>query len=173
MTYSTESLEMRITLSKECNIPGYTLASLISLTAALSTMFLTVNRLMALSLGTQREQLEQRMKLTLPRPFLLRPPFLLFLVYKDGRLNEHKDRHPRVEKRIRLKQKYKTTSFRWQIEMKWLLNRIDRQTRLTIFYCAVERRCIGRRRDLSMIGRFGWLRSHNPKIGVRAGTMVS
>jgi len=62
-------------------VPGYTLASLISLTAALSTMFLTVKRLIALSLGTQREQLEQRMKLTLPRPFLLRPPFLLFLVY--------------------------------------------------------------------------------------------
>jgi len=36
--------------------------------------------LMALSLGTQREQLEQRMKVTWPRPFLLRPPFLLFLV---------------------------------------------------------------------------------------------
>ena len=44
-------------------------------------MFLTVKRLIALSLGTQREQLEQRMKETLPRPFLLRPPFRLFLVY--------------------------------------------------------------------------------------------
>jgi hypothetical protein len=46
-------------------------------------MFLTVKRLMALSLGTQREQLEQRKNLTMPRPFLLRPPFLLFLVYTD------------------------------------------------------------------------------------------
>ena len=52
-----------------------------SLTAALSTMFLTVNRLIALSLGTQRLQFEQRMNETWPRPFLLRPPFLLFLVY--------------------------------------------------------------------------------------------
>jgi hypothetical protein len=60
--------------------PGYTLASLISRTAALSTMFLTVKRLMALSFATQREQFEQRTKPTWPRPFLLRPPFLLFLV---------------------------------------------------------------------------------------------
>ena len=57
------------------------LASLISRTAALSTIFLTVKRLIALSFGTQREQLEQRMKVTWPRPFLLRPPFLLFFVY--------------------------------------------------------------------------------------------
>ena len=60
--------------------PGYTLASLISRTAALSTMLRTVNRLMALSFATQREQLEQRTKPTWPRPFLLRPLFLLFLV---------------------------------------------------------------------------------------------
>jgi hypothetical protein len=46
-------------------------------------MFLTVKRLIALSLGTQREQLEQRMKVTLPRPFRLRPPFLLFFVYTE------------------------------------------------------------------------------------------
>ena len=57
------------------------LASLISRTAALSTIFLTVKRLIALSFGTQREQLEQRMNVTWPRPFLLRPPFLLFFVY--------------------------------------------------------------------------------------------
>lgn len=56
-------------------------ASLISRTAALSTIFLTVKRLIALSFATQREQLEQRKNLTWPRPFLLRPPFLLFLVY--------------------------------------------------------------------------------------------
>jgi len=36
-------------------------------------MFLMVNLLMALSLGVQREQLEQRIGLTWPRPFLLRP----------------------------------------------------------------------------------------------------
>ena len=60
--------------------PWYTLASLISRTAAVSTMLRTVKRLMALSFGTHREQLEQRTKLTWPRPFLLRPLFLLFLV---------------------------------------------------------------------------------------------
>ena len=60
--------------------PWYTDASEISLTAALSTMFLTVKRLIALSFATQREQLEQRTKLTWPRPFLLRPPLRLFLV---------------------------------------------------------------------------------------------
>lgn len=62
------------------NAPWYTLASLISRTAADSTMLRTVKRLIALSLGTHREQLEQRTKLTWPRPFLLRPLFLLFLV---------------------------------------------------------------------------------------------
>jgi hypothetical protein len=41
--------------------------------AADSTMFLMVNLLIALSLGVHREQLEQRMGLTWPRPFLLRP----------------------------------------------------------------------------------------------------
>jgi hypothetical protein len=51
-----------------------------SRTAADSTMLRTVKRLMALSLATQREQLEQRRNATWPRPFLLRPPFLLFLV---------------------------------------------------------------------------------------------
>lgn len=43
-------------------------------------MFRTVKRLIALSLPTHREQLEQRTNTTCPRPFLLRPPFLLFLV---------------------------------------------------------------------------------------------
>ena len=45
-------------------------------------MLRTVKRLMALSFATQREQFEQRTNLTWPRPFLLRPLFLLFLVYK-------------------------------------------------------------------------------------------
>ena len=36
-------------------------------------MLRMVNRLMALSLGVHREQLEQRMGLTWPRPCLLRP----------------------------------------------------------------------------------------------------
>jgi hypothetical protein len=41
--------------------------------AADSTMLRMVNLLMALSLGVHREQLEQRMGLTCPRPDLLRP----------------------------------------------------------------------------------------------------
>ena len=41
--------------------------------AADSTMFRIVNLFIALSLGVHREQLEQRMGLTWPRPFLLRP----------------------------------------------------------------------------------------------------
>lgn len=41
--------------------------------AADSTMLRIVNLLIALSLGTQRAQLEQRTGLTWPRPFLLRP----------------------------------------------------------------------------------------------------
>lgn len=41
--------------------------------AADSTMLRIVKRLMALSLGVHREQLEQRMGFTWPRPFLLRP----------------------------------------------------------------------------------------------------
>lgn len=58
-----------------------TLASEMSLTAAASTMFLMTNFLMALSLGTQRAQLVQRMGWTCPRPFLARPLFLLFFVW--------------------------------------------------------------------------------------------
>lgn len=56
-----------------------------SLTAAASTMFLMTNFLMALSLGTQRAQLVQRMGWTWPRPFLARPLFLLFFVWGGGR----------------------------------------------------------------------------------------
>lgn len=41
--------------------------------AADSTMLRMVNLLIALSLGVHRAQLEQRMGLTWPRPFLLRP----------------------------------------------------------------------------------------------------
>jgi hypothetical protein len=41
--------------------------------AADSTMLRMVNLLIALSLGVHREQLEHRMGLTWPRPFLLRP----------------------------------------------------------------------------------------------------
>ena len=39
-------------------------------------MFLMVNLLIALSFGVHREQLEQRMGLTWPRPFLFRPLYL-------------------------------------------------------------------------------------------------
>lgn len=42
-------------------------------------MLRMVNRLIALSLGVQREQLEQRTGLTWPRPFLLRPLEARFL----------------------------------------------------------------------------------------------
>jgi len=46
--------------------------------AADSTMLRMVKRLMALSLGVHREQLLQRIGLTWPLPFLLRPLFFLF-----------------------------------------------------------------------------------------------
>ena len=50
-------------------------------------MLRIVNLLIALSLGVQREQLEQRMGLTWPRPFLLRPLMKLsvcvFLVFSS------------------------------------------------------------------------------------------
>ena len=48
--------------------------------AADSTMLRMVNLLIALSLGVHREQLEQRIGLTWPRPFLLRP--LLWCQYR-------------------------------------------------------------------------------------------
>ena len=47
--------------------------------AADSTMLRMVNLLIALSLGVHREQLEQRIGLTWPRPFLLRPLDARFL----------------------------------------------------------------------------------------------
>jgi len=52
---------------------GNTEASEISLIAADSTILRMVNLFIALSFGVQREQLLQRMGLTWPRPFLLRP----------------------------------------------------------------------------------------------------
>lgn len=51
-----------------------------SRTAAASTMLRMTNFLMALSLGTQRAQLVQRMGCTCPRPFLARPLLRLFRV---------------------------------------------------------------------------------------------
>jgi hypothetical protein len=59
--------------------------------AADSTMLRMVNLLIALSLGVHREQLEQRMGLTWPRPFLLRPldaRFLTILTDSDGLVSE-------------------------------------------------------------------------------------
>lgn len=54
--------------------------------AADSTMLRMVNLLIALSLGVHREQLLQRMGLTWPRPFLLRP--LFFLCRKEIRISQ-------------------------------------------------------------------------------------
>lgn len=58
----------------------YTEASVISRTAAASTIFLMTNFLIALSLGTHLAQLVQRTGLTCPRLCLQRPPLRLFLV---------------------------------------------------------------------------------------------
>ena len=58
--------------------------------AALSTMLRMVNLLMALSFGVHREQLEQRMGLTWPRPFLFRPLMKLSVLYR-WRLRCHKN----------------------------------------------------------------------------------
>ena len=55
-----------------------------SLTAVASTMFRMTNFLMALSLGTHRAQLVQRIGCTWQRPFLARPLFLLFLVILEA-----------------------------------------------------------------------------------------
>jgi hypothetical protein len=49
--------------------------------AADSTMLRMVNLFIALSLGVHREQLEQRMGLTWPRPFLLRPLSCVSIAY--------------------------------------------------------------------------------------------
>merc|ERR1719498_540658 len=54
----------------------YTLASRMSRCDEASTMLRTWKRLMALSFGTQREQLEQRTMAVWPRPWLERPLFL-------------------------------------------------------------------------------------------------
>lgn len=59
----------------------YTEASVISRTAAASTIFLMTNFLIALSLGTHLAQLVQRTGLTCPRLCLQRPPLRLFLVW--------------------------------------------------------------------------------------------
>jgi len=56
------------------NIHVYTLASVISRTAAASTILRITNFLIALSLGTQRAQLVQRTGLTWPRPCFDLPP---------------------------------------------------------------------------------------------------
>lgn len=56
------------------NIHEYTLASVISRTAAASTILRITNFLIALSLGTHRAQLVQRTGLTCPRPCFDRPP---------------------------------------------------------------------------------------------------
>lgn len=58
----------------------YTEASVMSLTAAASTMFLITNFLIALSLGTHLAQLVQRTGFTWPRPCLARPPLRLLQV---------------------------------------------------------------------------------------------
>lgn len=55
-------------------------ASVISLTAAASTILRMTNFLIALSLGTQRAQLVQRTGFTWPRPCLERPPLRLLQV---------------------------------------------------------------------------------------------
>lgn len=62
---------------------AYTEASLISLTAAASTIFLITNFLIALSLGTQRAQLVHLTALTWPRPCLARPPLRRLRVWKQ------------------------------------------------------------------------------------------
>lgn len=74
--------------------PSKTLASEMSLTAAASTMFRITNFLMALSLGTQRAQLVQRMGCTWPRPFLARPLFLLFFVCERTEVASQSGRSP-------------------------------------------------------------------------------
>lgn len=58
----------------------YTEASVISRTAAASTMFLITNFLIALSFGTQRAQFVHRTGFTWPRLCLQRPPLRRFLV---------------------------------------------------------------------------------------------
>lgn len=65
------------------NLHEYTEASLMSLTAAASTMFLITNFLMALSLGTHRAQFVHLTAFTWPRPCLARPPLRRLRVWKQ------------------------------------------------------------------------------------------
>jgi len=72
---NTEASEISPIERSPCqpSVPGNVRFQGHKLIAALSTIFLIVKRLIALSFGVQREQLLQRMGLTWPRPFLLRP----------------------------------------------------------------------------------------------------
>lgn len=62
------------------NLQAKALASVISRTAAASTILRMTNFLIALSLATQRAQLVQRTALTCPRPCLERPLLRRLLV---------------------------------------------------------------------------------------------
>lgn len=111
-------------------------------------MFLTVKRLMALSLGTQREQLEHRTKPTWPRPFLLRPPLLRFLVWGCSRQHANQQHHPKVHPKwirgIRLFSSPKGRDFGvhgFEIHVGCVRWRIG----LTIFEDSVESEVQGRR----------------------------
>ena len=65
--------------------------------AEASTMFLTINLLMALSFGTSMAEDSQRTRRTCPRPCLLRPPFLRFLViFLAFVVNLHTKNHVRL-----------------------------------------------------------------------------
>lgn len=64
------------------NLREYTLASVMSLTAAASTILRMTNFLMALSLGTQRAQFVHRTGLVCPRPLLALPLLRRLLVCK-------------------------------------------------------------------------------------------
>lgn len=63
----------------------YTEASVMSRTAAASTMFRMTNFLIALSFGTHRAQFVHLTGLTWPRLCLQRPPLRRFLVWNDTR----------------------------------------------------------------------------------------
>jgi len=72
----TEASEMSPTSQLVTRIVGNSGRGKNARIAADSTMLRMVKRLIALSLGVQREQLLQRMGLTWPRPFLLRPLYI-------------------------------------------------------------------------------------------------
>lgn len=63
------------------NLHVYTEASVMSRTAAASTILRITNFLIALSFGTQRAQFVHLTGLTCPRLCLQRPPLRRFLVY--------------------------------------------------------------------------------------------